>query len=186
MAARRWPSWKSTLCRRKIIMNGVLPTAGGYVLDARDWQKSTFCISSGPCSTQRRPHADFLRRPRWIHFRRNLRRPLWLPHPVVYMGKVISFLDRSLRKILPKTPRGERIGGAITAFILPVGTFLLSGAVCFFFYKIHWVFGLLFKCLGARSHLPQRDLCRRAATSTRNSKRTTSRRAQGRLPHCRA
>ena len=56
--------------------------------------------------------------------------PLWLPHPVVYMGKVISFLDRSLRKILPKTPRGERIGGAITAFILPVGTFLLSGAVC--------------------------------------------------------
>lgn len=44
--------------------------------------------------------------------------PLWLPHPVVYMGKVISFLDRSLRKILPKTPRGERIGGAITAFIL--------------------------------------------------------------------
>mgnify|MGYP001779389056 FL=1 len=55
--------------------------------------------------------------------------PLWLPHPVVYMGKVISFLDRSLRKILPKTPRGERIGGAITAIILPVCTFLLSGAV---------------------------------------------------------
>ena len=51
--------------------------------------------------------------------------PLWLPHPVVYMGKVISFLDRSLRKILPKTPRGERIGGAITAFIL------LSAHSCF-------------------------------------------------------
>ena len=34
--------------------------------------------------------------------------PLWLPHPVVYMGKVISFLDRSLRKILPKTPRAHR------------------------------------------------------------------------------
>ena len=48
--------------------------------------------------------------------------PLWLPHPVVYMGKVISFLDKNLRKILPKTPRGERIGGAITAFVLPVGT----------------------------------------------------------------
>ena len=37
--------------------------------------------------------------------------PLWLPHPVVYMGKVISFLDQSLRKILPKTPRGELAGG---------------------------------------------------------------------------
>ena len=39
--------------------------------------------------------------------------PLWLPHPVVHMGKVISFLDRSLRKILPKTPRRERIGGCL-------------------------------------------------------------------------
>ena len=28
--------------------------------------------------------------------------PLWLPHPVVYMGKVISFLDRSLRKAFQK------------------------------------------------------------------------------------
>ena len=89
--------------------------------------------------------------------------PLWLPHPVVYMGKVISFLDRSLRKILPKTPRGERIGGAITAFILPVGTFLLSGAVCFFFYKIHWVFGLLIQMFWCAQSL-----------STRSSKRTTS------------
>ena len=84
--------------------------------------------------------------------------PLWLPHPVVYMGKVISFLDRSLRKILPKTPRGERIGGAITAFILPVGTFLLSGAVCFFFYKIHWVFGLLIQMFWCAQSLAAKGL----------------------------
>ena len=84
--------------------------------------------------------------------------PLWLPHPVVYMGKVISFLDRSLRKILPKTPRGERIGGAITAFILPVGTFLLSGAVCFFFYKIHWEFGLLIQMFWCAQSLAAKGL----------------------------
>ena len=84
--------------------------------------------------------------------------PLWLPHPVVYMGKVISFLDRSLRKILPKTPRGERIGGAITAFILPVGTFLLSGAVCFFFYKIHWVLGLLIQMFWCAQSLAAKGL----------------------------
>ena len=84
--------------------------------------------------------------------------PLWLPHPVVYMGKVISFLDRSLRKILPKTPCGERIGGAITAFILPVGTFLLSGAVCFFFYKIHWVFGLLIQMFWCAQSLAAKGL----------------------------
>ena len=84
--------------------------------------------------------------------------PLWLPHPVVYMGKVISFLDQSLRKILPKTPHGERIGGAITAFILSVGTFLLSGAVCFFFYKIHWVFGLLIQTFWCAQSLAAKGL----------------------------
>ena len=84
--------------------------------------------------------------------------PLWLPHPVVYMGKVISFLDQNLRKILPKTPRGERIGGAITAFILPVGTFLVSGAVCFLFYKIHWVLGLLIQMFWCAQSLAAKGL----------------------------
>ena len=55
--------------------------------------------------------------------------PLWLPHPVVYMGKVISFLDQSMRKILPKTPhrwcnhRIHPVGRHIPAFRR--GVFLL-------------------------------------------------------------
>ena len=30
--------------------------------------------------------------------------PAWLPHPVVYMGKAISRLEKFLRARLPKTP----------------------------------------------------------------------------------
>ena len=56
--------------------------------------------------------------------------PAWLPHPVVYMGKVISALEKRLRACLPKTPQGELLGGAIVAFCLPVGTFLLTSLVC--------------------------------------------------------
>ena len=56
--------------------------------------------------------------------------PAWLPHPVVYMGKAISKLEKFLRSRLPKTPQGELLGGAIVAFCLPVGTFLLTGLVC--------------------------------------------------------
>ena len=56
--------------------------------------------------------------------------PAWLPHPVVYMGKAISKLEKFLRPRLPKTPQGELLGGAIVAFCLPVGTFLLTGLVC--------------------------------------------------------
>lgn len=56
--------------------------------------------------------------------------PAWLPHPVVYMGKAISALEKRLRVCLPKTPQGELLGGAIVAFCLPVGTFLLTSLVC--------------------------------------------------------
>ena len=37
--------------------------------------------------------------------------PAWLPHPVVYMGKAISALEKGLRARLPKTPEGELWGG---------------------------------------------------------------------------
>lgn len=33
--------------------------------------------------------------------------PAWLPHPVVYMGKAISALEKRLRARLPKTPQGN-------------------------------------------------------------------------------
>ena len=56
--------------------------------------------------------------------------PAWLPHPVVYMGKAISALEKRLRARLPQTPQGELLGGAIVAFCLPVGTFLLTSLVC--------------------------------------------------------
>ena len=68
--------------------------------------------------------------------------PAWLPHPVVWMGKAISALEKRLRARLPKTPQGELLGGGIVAFTLPVGTFLLTSLVCFAAAKIHPVLGL--------------------------------------------
>ena len=54
----------------------------------------------------------------------------WLPHPLVLMGKAISALEKRLRARLPQTPQGELLGGAVVAFTLPVGTFLLTSLVC--------------------------------------------------------
>ena len=56
--------------------------------------------------------------------------PPWRPHPVVLMGKAISALEKRLRARLPQTPQGELLGGAVVAFTLPVGTFLLTSLVC--------------------------------------------------------
>ena len=56
--------------------------------------------------------------------------PAWLPHPVVFMGRVISRLEKFLRPRLPQTPQGELLGGSIVAFVLPVGTFLFTALAC--------------------------------------------------------
>ena len=68
--------------------------------------------------------------------------PAWLPHPVVYMGKAISALEKQLRARLPKTPKGELWGGRILAFCLPVGTFALASLVCMGAAALHPLLGL--------------------------------------------
>ena len=44
--------------------------------------------------------------------------PHSLPHPVVLIGKAISALECVLRRIFPKTPRGERAAGAVLWLIV--------------------------------------------------------------------
>ena len=68
--------------------------------------------------------------------------PAWLPHPVVWMGKAISALEKRLRARLPQTPQGELLGGGIVAFILPVATFLLTSLVCLGTARLHPGLGL--------------------------------------------
>lgn len=56
--------------------------------------------------------------------------PAWLPHPVVFMGRYISWFERTLRPRFPETPRGELWCGAVLAASLPLLTFTLTlGAV---------------------------------------------------------
>ena len=68
--------------------------------------------------------------------------PAWLPHPVVYMGKAISALEKGLRARLPKTPEGELWGGRILAFCLPVGTFAITSLICIGAAALHPLLGL--------------------------------------------
>ena len=84
--------------------------------------------------------------------------PAWLPHPVVYMGKAISKLEKFLRPRLPKTPQGELLGGAIVAFCLPVGTFLLTGLVCWRAARLHPLLGLAVQMFWCGQALAARGL----------------------------
>lgn len=51
--------------------------------------------------------------------------PHGFPHPIILIGKLISTLEKRLRRLFPATPRGERAAGAVL-WLLTVG---LSTAV---------------------------------------------------------
>lgn len=44
--------------------------------------------------------------------------PAIIPHPIVFIGKLISILEKFLRRIFPKTKNGERIAGFILMFFV--------------------------------------------------------------------
>ena len=84
--------------------------------------------------------------------------PAWLPHPVVYMGKAISVLEKALRARLPQTPEGELWGGRILAFFLPAGTFALTSLVCTGAAVLHPVLGLAVQMFWCGQALAARGL----------------------------
>ena len=84
--------------------------------------------------------------------------PAWLPHPVVFMGRAIARLEGFLRPRLPKTPRGEVLGGAIVAFCLPVGTLVFTGAVCRGAARLHPLLGLAVQMFWCAQALAARGL----------------------------
>lgn len=67
--------------------------------------------------------------------------PEWMPHPVVLMGKAITVLEPRLRRRFADTPQGQLLAGQMLAAILPLGTLLISGAVCLGAAALHPVLG---------------------------------------------
>ena len=62
--------------------------------------------------------------------------PHSIPHPVVLIGKLISALEKGLRKLFPKTRAGEMTAGGIlwvltvaVSFCVPLGLLYLCGLV---------------------------------------------------------
>ena len=73
--------------------------------------------------------------------------PEGMPHPVVYMGRAITALEGVLRPRLPKTPRGELLGGAVLAAALPAGTFAVASGACRAARRLHPAAGFALETL---------------------------------------
>lgn len=83
--------------------------------------------------------------------------PHALPHPVVIMGKLISLLEKHLRRIFPNSKIGENIAGGLLFFIVAAASFLVPAALLMLLYKLSPVMGIIvesvmcWQCLAARS-----------------------------------
>lgn len=51
--------------------------------------------------------------------------PRWMYHPVIFIGKTISFFERNIRRIFPVTPHGELAGGILLVLL----TLVVSGGI---------------------------------------------------------
>ena len=73
--------------------------------------------------------------------------PEKLPHPVVIIGKGISFLEKHLRQLFPQTQGGLRAAGVVMAVLIPVTTFAASAGLCILAWIIHPVLFFLLHTL---------------------------------------
>ena len=60
--------------------------------------------------------------------------PRWLYHPVCLIGNLISILEKGIRRVFPKTDKGERAGGILEVVLVCFITFFngISG------WALHW------------------------------------------------
>ena len=83
--------------------------------------------------------------------------PHFLPHPVVLMGKLISLLEKLLRRIFPKTKRGENVAGGVLWFIICTLAFFVPAAMLMLCHHISPWLGfsiesvMCWQCIAARS-----------------------------------
>ena len=55
--------------------------------------------------------------------------PRWLPHPVVAMGRAITWAEGRLRGAFPQTSAGTRAAGLVLAVALPLACGLLTWGI---------------------------------------------------------
>ena len=88
--------------------------------------------------------------------------PVWLPHPVVAMGRAISGLECLLRRLFPNTNSGLLAAGCVLAALLPVGSFCVAAGAVFLAGRVHPLLALALNAFWGGQCLAVRDLRKEA------------------------
>ena len=89
--------------------------------------------------------------------------PRWLPHPVVGMGKTITWAERVLRGMFPDTAAGQRSAGLVLAVALPLATLALSTAALALASGVGWWLVLALDTLMCYQCLATHELVRQTS-----------------------
>lgn len=84
--------------------------------------------------------------------------PIWMPHPVVCIGKCISKAEPFIRRMFPETPAGERNAGMMMAILIPVSSMGISAGILLIAYHINFHFWFLLQTFWAYQILATRCL----------------------------
>lgn len=71
----------------------------------------------------------------------------FLYHPIRVIGNLIALLEKWLRKVFPKTPKGELAGGVFLVILVCLAGYGVPALLLFAAFKIHPVIGLLLEVL---------------------------------------
>lgn len=90
--------------------------------------------------------------------------PRWMPHPVVYIGRLISEGEALIRG-RTSTARGLKIGGILMTLVVVVGTYLLFAGLLWLAYRIDTRLGWVLSVYFMSQTLAINSLCKHAAAA---------------------
>ena len=84
--------------------------------------------------------------------------PRWLYHPVCLIGKLISVLEKGIRKIFPATEKGELAGGCLETVLVCAFSLGIPAAALYFLYRYQPVAGVILETFWCYQLLATRSL----------------------------
>ena len=84
--------------------------------------------------------------------------PHGIPHPVVWIGKLISAAEKLVRRMFPKTVRGENIAGGVLWVIVVLVSTAVPALLLYAAYRLHPAAGLVLESIMCWQILATRSL----------------------------
>ena len=84
--------------------------------------------------------------------------PHSIPHPVVWIGKLISATEKLVRRLFPKTVRGENIAGGVLWVIVVLVSTAVPALLLYAAYRLHPAAGLVLESIMCWQILATRSL----------------------------